>query len=279
MAAQGAAEESKRSYELELAAMRRESIAGGPNDALERKQVSTLKLEVPKFDAKTDVATYFEVFESIVKENGIAPKNWHLYLRNASAGTKLASIIDDFADSYEVLKKEALLAFGSTASSSWRELLSCRQGSETFRQFNYRVARLVKKWLKLALDSGADEEHTIESEVACTLVKQIVLESIPAGMCAFLLRQRREESGFEAFIEAGSSHQAAYGLEGSRQIKDQDKGQPKPKTSPTSSTAQCLAVVCDEAQAKMPSMPVGERRSYVLEHRLCLNCLRAGSPL
>ena len=135
------AQRDKQRYEVQL------SEAKGHKLEVEERRPA-LKLEVPKFDSKTDIATYFELFENIVRENGVAQKNWHLHLRNAAAGTKLATIIDDFSESFDVLKREALLAFGSTASSSWKELLSCRQGAETFRQFNTLI-RLLRPVLPI----------------------------------------------------------------------------------------------------------------------------------
>ena len=66
-----------------------------------------------------------------------------------------------------------------------------------------------------------------------------------------------------------------------RKDKDSDKFQArgsvsKPKSPGSVSSAQCLAVVCEEAHKKLLAMSASDRRAHVLEHRLCLNYLRAG---
>ena len=116
----------QRQHELELLQIREgifPRMQKSEGDVV-KKRVGSLKLEVPKFE-KQDVAIYFEFFEGIMERKDVPEKDWPFFMRSAVVGTKLASLVDDFAV-YKDLKQEALLAFGATAAKVWQELHAAR---------------------------------------------------------------------------------------------------------------------------------------------------------
>ena len=95
-----------------------------------------------------NVAKYLEVFEGVVKQNGYEEYMWPLSLRTAVTGSKLEEIVE-LGESYDEIKTEILLAYGQTAEKLWKEMMSIRQGDESFRQFSLRVQRRLEQFQKV----------------------------------------------------------------------------------------------------------------------------------
>ena len=259
----------RRQHELEMYKVREEiypKSVRSEGDTVERKNVGSLKLEVPKFD-KQEVATYFEFFEGIMERNGVPQKDWPLFMRSAVVGTKLAPLVDDFCV-YKDLKQEALLAFGATPSTVWKELHAARQsGTETFRQFALRVTRLMARRGKLALElDSASVDEVMEA-----IMRQLVLEAVEPDVRAYLLRRKKEDKSFAEFVEAGSAYQEAYGR---KPVKAQVLKMEK-QAEPVG-TAQCLKIATNDHERVLASMTMDERQVYMTKHSLCFNCLRNG---
>ena len=183
------------------------------------------KLDTPKFRNSQEVPEYFDLFEAVMDQNAVPKEHWHTTFRTAVVGTKLYDFVVDF-ERYDTVKSEALRAYGATASSVWRSMLSMRQDSETFRQYGVRTARVVARWAKLALDPG--EEQSAQS-VLQAIVRQVITEASPNELTSYLIRNCQGKYDFEHFLEVGSTYQAAPS---SRKHHAETNGS-KPKESTT----------------------------------------------
>ena len=84
------------------------------------------KLPVPKYDEKTQIAEYLELFESVMYQNRYAEDAWGLALRTAGAGTNISPVISK-GGAYKDMKAELLIAFGQKPEEVWTELMSAQQ--------------------------------------------------------------------------------------------------------------------------------------------------------
>ena len=136
------------------------------------------KLPVPKFENRqlANVAKYLEVFEGVVKQNGYEEYMWPLSLRTAVTGSKLEEIVE-LGGSYDEIKTEILLAYGQTAEKLWKEMMSIRQGDESFRQFSLRVQRRLEQFQKLAVNENCDLVKTLVNISFWRVVPMICVRS------------------------------------------------------------------------------------------------------
>ena len=68
-------------------------------------------------------------------------------------GSKLEEFVE-LGGSYDEIKIEILLAYGQIAEKLWKELMSIRQGYESFHQFSLRVQRRLEQFQKLAVNEN-----------------------------------------------------------------------------------------------------------------------------
>ena len=255
--------------ELEVMRVRKQEI--GDDSSIDLARGKAPKLDVPKFKASVQtVAEYFDLFEAVMEQNHVEKEYWHTTLRTAVVGSNLYEFVVDFS-TYAETKSQALLAYGSTASSVWQELMRMKQGTETFHQFCVRVTRKFQRWAKLAMNS---EESQPGDKIAEAIVRQLVTEAVDDDVSAYLL-QTCKESSMEAFVEAGGTYQVAHGRSVSAASK---KSLPSKKTGskPSAWSAQCLAVSTEEASAKLKALPLNKRREFLAEQKMCFNCLQTG---
>ena len=76
--------------------------------------------------------------------------------------------IVELGGSYDEIKTEILFADGQTPDKLWKEMMSIRQGDESFCQFSLRVQRWLEQFQKLAVNENCD--------LVKTLVKYLVGE-------------------------------------------------------------------------------------------------------
>ena len=81
------------------------------------------KLPVSKYDEKTPIAEYLELFESVMCQNRYEEDAWRLALRTAGAGTKISTVISK-GGAYKDMKAELLIAFGQKPEEVWTELMN-----------------------------------------------------------------------------------------------------------------------------------------------------------
>ena len=222
-------------------------------------------LKVPKYDGKQEVTEYLDLFESVVKQNGSAKTEWLLILRTAVQSMPLESFVclEDFSE-YDNIRAELLLSFGTTPSKAWKELVSCKQKSETFRQYCHRAVRLLNRWGKSALEKKPSEVSV--TDLCEAVVQQIILKSVDADMAAFLRRSRQYNTSLEAFCTAGTMYQALYETSRADSVKlDKSQQQVAEKTSSATqsaggkarankdgaSTALCFKISFDEAERQL----------------------------
>ena len=71
----------------------------------------------------------------------------------AVTGSKLEEIVK-LGESYDEIKTGILLAYGQTEEKLWKEMISIRQGDESFRQLSLRVQRRLEQFQKLAVNEN-----------------------------------------------------------------------------------------------------------------------------
>ena len=148
--------EYKKAIEVERLRLEHERVVRNSSEFNESRVSSVVvdtsaykqeKLRIPKFENKqlNNVAKYLEVFESVVKQNGYEEEMWPLSLRTAVTGTKLEEIVE-LGGSYADIRNEILHAYGQTAEEVWKDLITMKQGGESFRQFCLRVQRHLERF-------------------------------------------------------------------------------------------------------------------------------------
>ena len=120
-----------------------------------RHEPRTQEIPVPKSDGK-DVAKYLGLFEDVMRQNQYEDDTWALRLRAHAVGTVLQDATES-GGTYQELKAEILATHGKTAETAWRELISSKQSSETFR----RYCLTVKRRVELAQGDGSTTEDTL----------------------------------------------------------------------------------------------------------------------
>ena len=75
-------------------------------------------------------------------------------------------------------------------------------------------------------------------------------------------------------LEAGVSFQSAY----EQNVKSTAKSAAL-QSSASKPTSNCLSVNIKESEKKLASTPMGQKREYFMEQRLCWNCLKPGNRL
>ena len=192
---------------------------------------------------------------------------WPLSLRAAVTGTKLEELAK-LGVLYEEIKREILHAFGRSAEELWKELLSRKQGNESFRQICLRIERQLECFRRLAV---IDEEQCDFSQA---LVKYVTLESCLDDMRTYLIEHKVSNLTLVQFQDLGVSHQAAHGRQKKGCLSDGHEKSLR-KTEKVS-TAHVCKVSVEESVAKLESVPIMKRRAWTMENRLCFNCCREG---
>ena len=170
------------------------------------------RIPVPKYENKQDVRRYLDVFESLMSANGYAEKDWLLALRSAVMGTKLETTLEGL-DHYEEAKKEILLEHGQSVDKVWKELVSVRQGDESFHRYTSRVVKQLIQWLSL----GGIKADVISSpdstagKICLLLAKQLIMDGVSEELKAYLKERKVAELSYEEFQAVGSSYQEAHG--------------------------------------------------------------------
>ena len=232
-------------------------------------------ISTPKFeDHKTkDVRQYLTLFESIMIQNNFAQESWALALRTAVMGSKLSDYIETLTE-YSDMKREILLICGHSPQDLWRELVSQRQlVDESFRQFTARTKRRLETFFELATAEGEISETD-------TLLKYIILDKVTPGLKTHLVENKISSMSFEEFQIAGSSYQEAHGRPGAAQTAADQSGtldyMSEVPRSVDQATTSVWRVTVEDTRKKMAEMEMPKRRAFVLENRLCFNCLKPG---
>ena len=232
-------------------------------------------ISTPKFeDHKTkDVRQYLTLFESIMIQNNFAQESWALALRTAVMGSKLSDYIETLTE-YSDMKREILLICGHSPQDLWRELVSQRQlVDESFRQFTARTKRRLETFFELATAEGEISETD-------TLLKYIILDKFTPGLKTHLVENKISSMSFEEFQIAGSSYQEAHGRPGAAQTAADQSGtldyMSEVPRSVDQVTTSVWRVTVEDTRRKIPEMEMPKRRAFVLENRLCFNCLKPG---
>ena len=241
----------------------------GGSDTEEDRRGKPPRIPIPKFQDKQEIQGYLETFESLAKLNGYAESSWLLALRSAVMGTKLELTVEGLSN-YAEAKAEILAAHGQTSDRCWKDLLSARQGDETFHRFSSRVMKLMAKWAVLAGVSDAGEDTC--GGLVLALVKQLALDGTSDGLRVFM-KERKLDMSWEEFQAAGNSYQEAHGrpTKGSRTLP----AKPLDDIDRISS-AQCLRISVEDTEARLRALDADKRRSYVAEQKLCFSCLKPG---
>ena len=234
-------------------------------------------ISIPRYDGKQTVKAYLELFEDIARQNKFSKEEWLIRLRVAVAGTSLDRSCMG-CESYEDAKRELLAAHGTTPSKLWKSILAMSHQSESFYQYVGRLSRAVYDWIRLASEDAQQESgnrsadtSTSGADVLGYLVKQIVLESCSPEQKAFMLERKAYKMKMVEFLEAGVSFQSAH----EQKVKSTTKSATS-QYSVSKPTSSCLTVNVKESEKKLASTPMGQRREYVMEQRLCWNCLKPG---
>ena len=232
-------------------------------------------ISTPKFeDHKTkDVRQYLTLFESIMIQNNFAQESWALALRTAVMGSKLSDYIETLTE-YSDMKREILLICGHSPQDLWRELVSQRQlVDESFRQFTARTKRRLETFFELATAEGEISETD-------TLLKYIILDKVTPGLKTHLVENKISSMSFEEFQIAGSSYQEAHGRPGAAQTAADQSGtldyMSEVPRSVDQATTSVWRVTVEDTRKKIAEMEMPKRRAFVLENRLCFNCLKPG---
>ena len=232
------------------------------------------RIPVPKYENKQDVRRYLDVFESLMSANGYAEKDWLLALRSAVMGTKLETTLEGL-DHYEEAKKEILLEHGQSVDKVWKELVSVRQGDESFHRYTSRVVKQLIQWLSL----GGIKADVISSpdstagKICLLLAKQLIMDGVSEELKAYLKERKVAELSYEEFQAVGSSYQEAHG-------RPTAKAAAKPASSTSSASVastSLFAVGAEDVKAKLKAISsVKDRKDYCMKNNLCFCCLGAG---
>ena len=269
--------EYKKAIEVERLRLEHERVVRNSSEFNESRVSSVVvdtsaykqeKLRIPKFENKqlNNVAKYLEVFESVVKQNGYEEEMWPLSLRTAVTGPKLEEIVE-LGGSYADIRNEILHAYGQTAEEVWKNLLTMKQGGESFRQFCLRVQRHLERFERLAMQA--------DCSLTETLVKYFVLESCSADMRTFLIEHKVSALTVKDFQDLGVSYQDAHGRPGKKvHMEKGSKGHSHSNES--LSTTRVWKVAAEDVMTKLQAMHITKCREFAMEKRLCFNCCKPG---
>ena len=148
-------------------------------------------------------------------------------------------------EQYAEMKSEILTACGKTPDQLWKEFMSIRQESESFRQHGWCLIRAFNRFLKVA-----EGENSLED----TLVKFVALQGVTPDLCTFLLEHRIAVLTLEEFQKVGIVYQDAHGRPGQgpnarQKLKDEEDMEMHERS--LSSTAQMWRISVEETKAKL----------------------------
>ena len=259
-----------RVEEIESEAQRSDVLSINEEQHESSSRSSPVRIKLPKYDGKQTGVHYLELFEEIAERNSFRSEEWLLRLRVVVTGTKLEKCCFGCC-TYLEAKRELLVAYRTTAERAWRNLVSIQhQAEESFHHFLNRVGRAVSLWAKLTVaEVGVSSEDESVSRVSVeeldptqeALVKQAVLESECAELCAFMLECKCYQMSLVDFQEAGMSYQEAHRRKPRKQVTT--------RAPPLQPTAQCMQVAVNEVSKKLQNMTMEERAEFARAERLC----------
>ena len=128
------------------------------------------------------------------------------------------------------------------------------------------------------LTATQNEERSTTSNdlnIIETLIKYLIFEGCSHDLRAHFLEHKLAKMSLEEFQELGGAYQAAHGRQ--KKITSRIGDDPeKPIEAARDSSMQAWRVSVEDTLSLLRKLPTSQRRTYVLEKKLCFNCLKAG---
>ena len=136
---------------------------------------------------------------------------------------------------------------------------------------------LTKRRLETFFELATAEGEISETD---TLLKYIILDKVTPGLKTHLVENKISSMSFEEFQIADSSYQEAHGRPGAAQTAADQSGtldyMSEVPRSVDQATTSVWRVTVEDTRKKIAEMEMPKRRAFVLENRLCFNCLKPG---